>query len=143
MKQQLLEIRKTMVGLLVAGTILIFSLPASAKSTKDNTPVVHTIEPQIKFIGNLPGYALFNVSLQSENLAKFEITISHTDGTVFYRQPFEASNFSKTFKLANEEELLNNDLIFSIKNLSDGATQNFLVRASSEMVRTVVITKNK
>lgn len=142
MKQQFLEISKAMVGLMVAGMILIFSTPASAKSTKDITPTKYTLAPQVKFNGNQSGFAAFTVSFNAETTTKFEISISHTDGTVLHRQLFEASEFSKTFKVPNEDALLNSDLIFSIKNLSDGENQNFQVKASTELVRTVVITKN-
>jgi hypothetical protein len=83
----------------------------------------------IQYIGSDKTGTTFRIGLEQETAVKFALTVSATNGDVFYNQEFETANFSKTIKLQEEITGKAAELIFSISILPNGGRYQFDVNS--------------
>lgn len=139
MKKHSYKLRNILTGLFA--TIVTFTLALPAMANNKSKAIKAALTPVVSYLGSEHNNPLFSVELENETPAKFEISIRDTDGSVLYKEIYEASKFSKVFKLVNEEKAIPAGLTFRIRELNTGVYHNFEVSTSTELVRDVEISK--
>jgi hypothetical protein len=141
MKKNSFKIRTVLVGLLATLATVSFSVPAMANKTK-SVSLAPITQPAIKFLGTENNNSFFSVSIANDTPVKFALSIQDADGETIYSGTYEASKFSKVFKLVNEGAVGNQaGLTFYIQELPNGVTHKFEVITETEFVKEVEITK--
>lgn len=79
----------------------------------------------IQYIGSDKTGTTFRIGLEQETSVKFALTVSATNGEIFYSQEFETANFSRLIKLQNDVTEKGAELGFSIRILPNGETYSF------------------
>ena len=142
MKKKSYKIRTILVGLLATLSSIVFSVPAIANQKGNGAASEQTIQPTVTFIGSEHGDALFSVAFENEAQVKFEIAIEDAQGEIIFSQTYEASKFSKLFKLVNEVPGGNpSGLSFKIHVLPTGVIHNFEISSTIKTFNEVAITK--
>jgi hypothetical protein len=142
MKKKSYKIRTILVGLLATLISIVCSVPALANQKNNAAASLQTIQPTVKFVGSENGNALFSVVFENEVPVKFEIAIEDAQGEIIFKQTYEASKFSKVFKLVNEVPGNNpSGLSFKIQVLPTGVIHNFEISSTIKTFNEVAITK--
>lgn len=142
MKKHSFKIRTILVGLLTTLVTVTFTVPAFANRKTQSAKLAAITQPAVKFLGTEDNSSLFSVALANETPVKFALTIKDAEGEVIFSETYEASKFSKVFKLVNAGDTNNSlGVSFQIQELPNGAAHTFDVSTETEYVKEVEITK--
>ncbi|MES2647724.1 MAG: hypothetical protein V4717_12655 [Bacteroidota bacterium] len=142
MKKRSYKIRTILVGLVATIVSIGITVPAFANQKNKNAASLSTIQPAVTFLGSENNNALFSVALVNEAPVKFELLIEDASGEVIFKQDYEASKFSKVFKLVNEDLGGSpSGLSFKILVKPTGVIHNFEVNSTFQTINEVAITK--
>jgi hypothetical protein len=136
MKQQYFSIK----SLFISGLFVFASLSVLANNKHKASIPAFQIYPTVQYVGSENSGNLFSVQFDSDSLVKFDVIIKDGQGNVLYWKNFEASKFSKVFKLVNESTDTVEDLAFTIR-VTDGAEYKFTATSTTNIERNVLISK--
>jgi hypothetical protein len=128
---------------MLAVSVLTLTAQASfANKNKFDSKTNIKAAPSVTFVRADDYTSSFLVNVSADDSVKFLLTIKDKAGVVLYSQVIESANFSKTFKIANDE-LNNGDLTFSVKTLANGEVSTFKVKTEEKTINEILVTKNK
>ena len=116
--------KKTIVAL--AALVLIANTTVFANKTNLEILSSASIQPSVKYVGSDEKGSAFLVKVDAPSAITFEVIIKDKAGMILFSKVFESANFSKTFKVLEEDEN-SKELTFSITTLPDGKVNNFKV----------------
>lgn len=138
MNRQFFKISSILRGFLLTGFIAVSSWAFAAGSTKSNGG--ENVHPTVKYLGAVNNSTLIEVAFNPEKETEFDLVIKDPNGDQLFREHLVASNFSKVFKLVNENGDPVDNLAFQIETGGD-TTYRFTINSSVSIVREVEITK--
>ncbi|MES2647725.1 MAG: hypothetical protein V4717_12660 [Bacteroidota bacterium] len=143
MKQTFFKLRTASFILALSGLMITLAVPSFANNKKNTSAVANeSIQPVVKYLGFDESGANFLVTIDAAAAVTFELTIRNKSGMMLFNKVYETANFSKTFKVLNEEQE-NMELAFTVKSLPDGATSTFTVSTEEKTVTEIAVTKTK
>lgn len=140
MKQKYFNINNLIKSILYSGLIIFVTVPALANNKKKALKPFFSVPPTVHYLSSENPGTYFTINFVAGKPVNFDVIIKDGFGDLIYQKHFEASNFSKTFKLVNETDDSMANLSFLIK-VSDGKIYRFVTSNSTKTINEVLVTK--
>lgn len=136
-RQKLANLKNTYVHIVFCIILLSSFSPSLVNATdKSKTPLTGA---EITYLGiQNDEQVVFQVEYENTSGETFYVSISNNEGSILYRRSFKDSKFSKKF-LFNKEEVVNTNLVFTLKTGNDTQIESFQV--ITQVVENTVVTK--
>ncbi|MGC4035551.1 MAG: hypothetical protein QM764_06280 [Chitinophagaceae bacterium] len=134
MKQSIKNITKRIIGAFLISGLL--SATANAAVFSADT-IADEIKATVKYVGTENDNYIFNVAYKNESNSRFLLSITDESGNTLFTGIFTDNKFDKRFKLS--KDIIEGELIFSIKNLKNNSVQNFQVTTTTQIIEDVVV----
>jgi len=128
------------VFIAISALVLLATAPSFASKNVIEILSGPAIQPTVKYVGSDEKGSSYLVTLNAPEVVKFQVEIKDKSGMTLFTKVFEASNFSKTFKVLDEENNTSG-LTINIISLSDGKVNSFKVTTEEKAVTEVSIVK--
>ena len=127
------------VFIAISALVLFATSPSFAGKNVIEILSAPAIQPAVKYVGSDETGSSYLVTLNAPEAVKFDVQIKDRTGMVLFTKSFEASNFSKTFKVVDED---NNTSELTISIITtDGKVNSFKVSTEEKSITEISVVK--